>query len=192
MKLLYLGFNLDFISPTHEVVLSRLHDQTIQQLRSDIDCTQGVTPSGGSKLRTYRLIKPNTFEPEPYLSVISNPMVKQAVTKFRISDHKLAIEIGRHCRPPKPVEDRTCSLCKSQSVEDEIHLLIHCSAYDFIRFNFFQLATNLNHNFRSLSSTDKFIFLMCNKNKSIIEQTSNFIIIHKAMQHRYSLMSPNI
>ena len=189
-KLLHLGFNLDFVSPSREAVLSRLHDQTIQQFRSDIDCTQGLTPSGGSKLRTYRLIKPNTFEPEPYLSMISNPMVRQAVTKFRISDHKLAIEIGRHCRPPKPVEDRTCSLCNSQSVEDEIHFLIHCSAYDFIRFNLFQLATNLNHNFRSLSSTDKFIFLMRNKNKSIIERTSNFI--HKAMQHRYSLMSPNI
>ena len=50
MKLLHLGFNLDFVSPTREVVLSRLHDQTIQQLRSDINCTQGLTPSGGSKL----------------------------------------------------------------------------------------------------------------------------------------------
>ena len=157
MNLLHLGFNPDFVSPTREVVLSRLHDQTLQ-IRSDIDCKQGLTPSGGSKLRTYRLIKPNTFEPEPYLSVISNAMVRQAVTKLRISDHKLAIEIGRHCRPPKPVEDRTCSLCNSQSVEDEIDFLIHSSAYDFIRSNLFQLATNLNCNFRSLSSADKFIF----------------------------------
>ena len=186
MKLLHMGSNPDFVSPTREVVLSRLHDQTLQQLRSDIDCMQGLTPSGGSKLRIYKVIVPKTYKPEPYSSVISNPMVRQAVTKFRISDHKLSIEI----RPPKPVEDRTCSLCNSQSLEDEIHFSIHCSAYDFIRFNLFQLATNLNLNFQPLFSTDKFIFLMCNKKKSIFQRTSN--LTYKAMHHRYSLLYPSI
>ena len=139
-KLLHLGFNIDFILPTPDEVLSRLHDQVSQKLRADINSTQGSTPSGGNKLRTYRLIKSNTLEPESYLSVISNPTVRQAFTKLRISDHKLSIETGRHCKPPKPLEDRTCPLCNSQSLEDEIHFLIHCSAYRQLRSTLFEVA----------------------------------------------------
>ena len=189
-KLLHLGFNIDFILPTPDEVLSRLHDQVSQKLRADINSTQGSTPSGGNKLRTYRLIKSNTLEPESYLSVISNPTVRQAFTKLRISDHKLSIETGRHCKPPKPLEDRTCPLCNSQSLEDEIHFLIHCSAYRQLRSTLFEVAMTSNGNFIFLSSKDKFIFLMCNTDRTIIKHTGHFI--YRAMQLRFSLLSPSI
>ena len=75
-KFLHLGFNIEFTLPTPDEAISRLHDQVSQQLRADINSTQGSTSSGGNKLRTYCLIKSNTTEPEPYLSAISNPTIR--------------------------------------------------------------------------------------------------------------------
>ena len=48
-----------------------------------------------SKLRTYALFK---TEPgiEKYLTDIKNITMRQEVTKFRLSNHRLAIETGRH------------------------------------------------------------------------------------------------
>ena len=125
---------------------------------------------------------------EPYLLSISNPKIRQAFTKFRLSDHKLLIESGRHCKPPTPVNDRLCTLCQLQAIEDEIHFLIDCNFYQNLRFPLMQLATNINPYFNYLCSIDKFIFLMCNPNLSIVNQTAYFI--YKAMQLRFSHLSP--
>ena len=48
-----------------------------------------------SKLRTYALFK---TEPgiEKYLIEINNVSVRQKLTKFRLSNHKLAMETGKH------------------------------------------------------------------------------------------------
>ena len=48
-----------------------------------------------SKLRTYALFK-NNIGMEVYLMEIKNVAVRTQVTKFRISNHNLMIEIGRH------------------------------------------------------------------------------------------------
>ena len=42
-----LGFNLDMTQPDNTEVLTRLHDQHIQSLQSNLSCAQGATPSGG-------------------------------------------------------------------------------------------------------------------------------------------------
>ena len=47
------------------------------------------------KLRTYCQYK-NVFECENYLLYIKNFKLRQCLTKFRISDHVLEIEKGRH------------------------------------------------------------------------------------------------
>ena len=187
-KLQHLGYNPHLTSANLTAVLSRLCDQSTQKLQSDIDCHRGLTQSGGSKLRLYRLIKKDIRMTEPYLLSISNPKIRQAFTKFRLSDHKLLIESGRHCKPPTPVNDRLCTLCQLQAIEDEIHFLIDCNFYQNLRFPLMQLATNINPYFNYLCSIDKFIFLMCNPNLSIVNQTAYFI--YKAMQLRFSHLSP--
>ena len=93
-KLQHLGYNPHLTSANLTAVLSRLCDQSTQKLQSDIDCHRGLTQSGGSKLRLYRLIKKDIRMTEPYLLSISNPKIRQAFTKFRLSDHKLLIESG--------------------------------------------------------------------------------------------------
>ena len=52
-----------------------------------------------SKLRTYGLLK-TSIGLENYLTKITNPAFRRAVTKFRLSNHKLNIETGRHKNIP--------------------------------------------------------------------------------------------
>lgn len=62
--------------------------------------------------------------------VVQLPLYKrQNFTKLRISAHRLAIETGRHSRPVIPAVNRVCTLCNDGSIEDEIHVVINCPAY---------------------------------------------------------------
>ena len=56
------------------------------------------------------------------------------------SDHQLRIETGRHQK--LEIAQRTCDMCKSGKVENEIHFLIECEAYRDLRQTF--LGPNLN------------------------------------------------
>ena len=51
------------------------------------------------------------------------------MTKFRLSNHKLMIEKGRHRNLDKSM--RVCPFCAS--VEDEIHFLSKCEVFRYIR-----------------------------------------------------------
>jgi len=50
---------------------------------------------------------------EKYLDIVKDKSMKQAITKLRVSDHKLIIEVGRHKNIP--LEDRLCPFCKLES-----------------------------------------------------------------------------
>ena len=90
---------------------------------------QGV----GCKLRFYKQFK-NEFIREPYLDFINNYHLRRIISKFRCSDHKLEIEIGRH--KGDSIDDRLCQLCRG-SVETELHFLTECPLYRKIRLKFF-------------------------------------------------------
>ena len=51
------------------------------------------------------------------------------MTKFRLSNHKLMIEKGRHLN--LEISERKCHFC--HSVEDETHFLIVCPNYTTLR-----------------------------------------------------------
>ena len=82
-----------------------------------------------SKLRTYGLFKLEMGR-ELYLSEIKNIKIRTQLTKLRISDHNLMIEKGRHKGVHKNL--RFCSFCQG-SVEDELHFLINCPTYKYLR-----------------------------------------------------------
>ena len=94
---------------------------------------KGRAVGQNSKLRTYAKIK-HSVTMENYL--LHNGLSwkqKSTLAKFRLSDHKLRIETGRHSRPRLPVEQRLCQRCNLQSVEDEIHFMIVCPYYEDLR-----------------------------------------------------------
>jgi exonuclease III len=83
------------------------------------------------KLDTYKKIK-DEFKYEEYLDHIIKPDEQISLTRLRISNHKLHIEIGRYKRPYLPREERICELCAGE-VEDEAHFLFNCSVLTNIR-----------------------------------------------------------
>ena len=139
-------------------------------------------------MRTYRQIKFNVTEQEPYLSIITNPNTRQAFTKLRISDHKLQIEIGRHCKPPKPINERICQLCADNCIEDEIHFLIDCKFLSEKHSLFLHRVSSSFPNVNSMSSREKFIFLMSSTTNSIIILTANYI--YRATNLRFKYLFP--
>ncbi len=109
-------------------------------------------------MRTYRVFK-SSFEKETYLS-ISNIKQRNAMSRFRISAHRLAIEQGRYKCPPIPVDQRYCPHCPVQTVEDEYHFLMKCTKYECERKIMTSQIEILCNNFKHLSPRDKFIYLM--------------------------------
>ena len=96
-----------------------------------------------SKLRTYSTFKCDIYM-EPYLVNITNFKLRKILARFRLSNHSLAIEKGRHCKPKVPVELRVCKLCNFNCIEDEFHFLMVCPAYSTLRREFFNIREDLN------------------------------------------------
>jgi hypothetical protein len=74
------------------------------------------------------------YTAEKYISLVENRHDRRALAMFRTGAHWLQIQQGRFTATPR--EMRTCMLCNSGAVEDETHMLFHCSAYDSLRSSF--------------------------------------------------------
>ena len=61
------------------------------------------------------------------------------ITRWRLSCHKLRIEIGRYTRPKTPRHERKCKICNI--VEDEQHALFYCSVHVFIRQHYIEIQS---------------------------------------------------
>ena len=120
-----------------------------------------------SKLRTYAIFK-NNIGFEKYLSEIKNVFVRNQVTKFRLSNHGLMIEVGRHNGTPK--EDRFCPFCPL-SIENETHFLFECPTYSYQRELLINPITISNPVFPFLTDDRKLQYLMSDMDAN----TSNYI-----------------
>ena len=93
------------------------------------------------KLQLYSKIK-TSYEPERYLNVIKNAKLKQALCKLRVSNHNLMIERGRYHKSKLPREQHLCPFCRdigNKQVEEEMHFLCECPAYEIFREQFLQI-----------------------------------------------------
>ena len=105
-------------------------DKSVYQRNTDIFHQKAFAEiaNDSSKLRTYGLIKSEIRE-EPYLRIVKRIKDRISMTKFRLSNHTLMIEKGRHRDLDRDM--RICPFCTS--VEDEIHFLTKCEAFRYIR-----------------------------------------------------------
>ena len=94
-----------------------------------------------SKLRTYAKVK-TEIGIEKYLIQIKNTDVRSKVTKLRLSNHRLAIETGRHTNPKTPKEERFCPFCQGE-VEDEYHFLFECRTMKHLREEFLKSVMSM-------------------------------------------------
>ena len=123
------------IPPIQEIV-HRISDIFTQNLLYRIDNQSGATASGGNKLRFYSSITHQVHQMAGYLLSIKNFSIRRSFTGFRISNHNLMIEKGRHHSPPLAVNDRVCPLCDMGEVEDEVHFLLVCYHFASLRQQF--------------------------------------------------------
>ena len=134
---------------THTKLYKRLSDVFYQSAFESIN-------KQDSKLRTYSLIK-ESVEIENYLITTRNINARVGLTQFRLSNHKLMIETGRHQKVPKT--ERFCPFCYGM-IEDEIHFLINCKQYDALRGPLFKECREARKNFSYYSNKETFIFIM--------------------------------
>lgn len=115
MLCFYLNDYSQFSNFIHKKFFQVLVDSFHQDAFSEIK-------SSGSKLRSYALFKTEKGR-ERYLTENCRLTDRFIQSKFRLSNHKLMIETGRH----KGIEAslRHCPFCPN-TVENEIHFLLDC------------------------------------------------------------------
>ena len=124
------------------------------------------------KLRTFKKFKTN-LNFEKYLGDTSNIKHRQAVTKFRISSHRLPVESGRY---NIPFDKRTCKLCNLNEVGNEHHYLMQCSntLLKEIRYSFIQKLHQIISSFSLFNGQDLFLYIISMKDRSITKLVAKF------------------
>ena len=97
---------------------------------------------------------------EPYLKAVINAKDRISLAKFRLSNHKLMIEKGRHLNIDKTL--RKCPFCSS--IEDELHFLVNCKMFAPLRTELMNNVQNKlpDTNFKLMSDQAILITLLNN------------------------------
>ena len=125
------------------------------------------------KLRTYVLFK-HEYKTEEYLKMYLPRSHRSLLAQLRSGILPLRIESGRFqnihdpntgkIRKSKP-EERVCTLCDLNLLEDEIHFVCICSKYCSLREKLFKTVTLKYASFTVMSNSEKFVFLLKNESK---------------------------
>ena len=163
--------------PCHRNAFQRLSDIFYQEAFAQIN-------NENSKLRTYSLVKTKigieTYLREPS---ILNTQDRIILSKFRLSNHELMIEKGRHTKIDK--SKRYCPSCLT-SIETEIHFLLHCGILANLRKKLFEdICPYIYTNFHDSTDEEKFAYLL-NK-QEITKDISRFL--RKSFQLRSYLQN---
>ena len=121
--------------------------------QENYDRRWGVYIRNSTKAISYSIFK-NTVYFEKYLYQIRNTKNRIALTRFRLSNHNLLIEKGRHVRPRLERSERRCFLCKDE-IEDEKHFITKCPFYLKERAMLFRSLLDNSTNFNSLVSDEQ-------------------------------------
>ena len=148
------GDNKVFLS----IVKQRLHDQFGQRWHEELEIS--------SRALFYRNIA--DFEFQNYLDVINVRKFRVAMSKLRVSSHRLEIGTGRSARPNSiPFDQRVCKICRK--LEDEYHFILECPIYDEIR-NIY-----IKRYYTNRPNMYKFIELITSKNEKEVRYLGIYI-----------------
>ena len=148
------GDNKVFLS----IVKQRLHDQFGQRWHEELEIS--------SRALFYRNIA--DFKFQNYLDEINVRKFRVAMSKLRVSSHRLEIETGRWARPNSiPFDQRVCKICRK--LEDEYHFILECPIYDEIR-NIY-----IKRYYTNRPNMYKFIELITSKNEKKVRYLGIYI-----------------
>ena len=88
-----------------------------------------------SQKRSFYYTLKKNYSPSAHLDLTRKNPSRKSLVKLRFSSHKLRIETGRYDKIPR--DERLCSLCNCNNIEDETHFLLDCPSYSSIRDRLF-------------------------------------------------------
>ena len=104
------------------IVKQRLCDQCVHNWQGRLEQS--------SRARFYKNI--SSFKLQPHLDALMFSNYRYAMSKLRMSSHRLHIETGRWSKPrTTPLNERTCINCNV--IEDEFHFVLECKLFRDIR-----------------------------------------------------------
>ena len=71
------------------------------------------------------------FTLQQYLRKPINPLYRNFISRFRLSSHSLKIEQGRYTNDRR--DNRKCTFCRLNDIEDEFHFVLKCPFYSELR-----------------------------------------------------------
>ena len=112
-----------------------------------------------SKLECYLALN-REYTVVEYLTTVTDPNLRKALTTYRLSEHSLAIEKGCRRQTWLSREDRLCAHCPQNEVETELYFLTSCPMYDHIRDKYFPPITQIHKEFEIKPDIDKLQYLL--------------------------------
>jgi hypothetical protein len=153
---------VDFYEDVPDSVYPFIHKKLFDKLKDKFHQTSfDQIKLDSSKLRTYAIFK-SEVGIEDYLYEIKNVTDRVLVTKFRLSNHRLMIEVGRHNNTPK--ELRYCPFCPN-IVENEKHFMFTCPSYTHLRKRYLEPVCNSIPSFQYLPHDAKLQALLSSLEK---------------------------
>jgi hypothetical protein len=136
----------------------RLTDNFIQKWQSEL--------YESSRARTFVLFC--NFQLQPYLTSVDVEKYRIAMSRFRMSSHRLRVETGRWHEPRSiPYNERLCPVCAK--LEDEFHMLLECTLYSGLRKQY------IKQYYWKHPNIPKFISLLCSENNTIVKNLAMFM-----------------
>ena len=130
--------------PADPVTMIPIHVKHIQQRIHDVVIQeQDSVMLNSTKLAFYKNIYKIQTRAH-YVDIISCRSDRSILAKLRVRAHKLTIEKGIHIGIPR--QNRICTFCNTGPTQNEQHFLLECTAYKFLREEFFLKLNRLGIN----------------------------------------------
>ena len=126
------------------------------------------------KLRTYVKLD-DFFSSKQFIHKPLTFIQRKFLAKLRLGVLPIRIETGRY-HPRLEEADRICLVCNEpNAIENEIHFLLKCPAYDRQRRELFSKIPELDANFVNWSDKDQLKILTCNA--LAVKSTAQFRVV---------------
>ena len=159
LGLAFLWFTAYDEKSAFKIIEQRMKDVYIQEMRSEIDTM--------AKCNFYKFLV-NRHCLQFYLTKPLPVKTREIITKFRISGHNLNIEKGRYVNVDR--NDRKCSLCNMNEIEDEYHFILQCPIYEISR------KRHIKKYYYQNSSVYKLLQLLSTENVKELRELGKFLI----------------
>ena len=120
-----------------------------------------------------------------YLTTVTAKNLTKTLTVYRLSDHSLAVEKGRHHQTWPPIEDRLC--CDEGAIETELHFLTQCHKYRNIWEKFFPQFEKHCPKFGGLTAREKLPLILEKKKECAVVAAKYVISCHNKRDNQQDM-----